>query len=41
MIRRKNESVRVVLKWRPLGKIPRSRPRKRSIDVVEEELKSL
>jgi len=41
MRRRENEAVRVSLKWRPQGKRPSGRPRKRWIDVVEEDLKTL
>jgi hypothetical protein len=37
--RRKNEVVRVALEWKPHGKRPRGRPKKRWIDVVEEDLK--
>lgn len=36
-----NEAVRVVLEWRPQGKTPRRRLRKRWVDVVEEDLKTL
>ncbi|KAF0753469.1 Uncharacterized protein FWK35_00019834 [Aphis craccivora] len=36
MRRRENEVVRVTLKWKPIGKRPRGRPRKRWIDVVED-----
>jgi len=36
MRRRKNEAVRVALEWRPQGKRPRGRPKKRWIDVVED-----
>jgi hypothetical protein len=41
MRRRENEIVRVTLEWKPIGKRPRGRPRKRWIDVVEEDLKIL
>lgn len=38
MRRRENEIVRVALEWKPQGKIPRGRPRKRWLNVVEESL---
>jgi sorting nexin-29 len=41
MRRGENETVRVALEWKPQGKRPRGRPRKRWIDVVEKDLKSL
>ncbi|KAF0759781.1 neurotrimin-like [Aphis craccivora] len=37
MRKRENEIVRMALEWKPTGKRPRGRPRKRWIDVVEEE----
>ncbi|KAF0705870.1 Uncharacterized protein FWK35_00030060 [Aphis craccivora] len=33
---RENEVVRLKLEWKPIGKRPRGRPRKRWIDVVED-----
>lgn len=39
--RRENETVSSSLKWKPHGKRPRGRPRKRWINVVEENLKVL
>lgn len=41
MRRGENEAVRVPLEWKPKGKRPRRRPRKRWINVVEEDLKTL
>uniref|UniRef100_A0A2S2P2T1 Endonuclease-reverse transcriptase n=1 Tax=Schizaphis graminum TaxID=13262 RepID=A0A2S2P2T1_SCHGA len=41
MRRGENETVRVALEWKPKGKRPKGRPRKRWIDVVEEDLKIL
>lgn len=41
MRRGENEAARVALEWRPQGKIHRGRPRKRWIDMVEENLKTL
>jgi len=41
MRRGENLTVREALEWKPRGKRPRERPRKRWIDVVEEDLKSL
>jgi len=41
MRRREHEVVRAALEWKPIGKRPRGRPRKRWIDVVEEDLKIL
>jgi hypothetical protein len=41
MRRGENETVRVALEWKPQGNRPRGRPRKRWIDVVEKDLKSL
>jgi hypothetical protein len=32
----KEETVRAVLEWRPMGKRPRGRPRKRWLDTVED-----
>jgi len=37
MRRQENEVVRVALEWKPQVKRPRGRPRKRWLDVVEEE----
>jgi len=31
----------VALKWKPQGKRPRGKPKKRWIDMVEEDLKTL
>jgi len=39
--RRENEIVRATLEWKPIGKRLRGRPRKRWMDVVEEDLKIL
>lgn len=39
MARPQNETVRVTLKWKPQGKRPRIKPRKRRIDMVEEDIK--
>jgi len=39
--RRENKVVIVTLEWKPIGKRPRGRPRKRWIDAVEEDLKIL
>ncbi|VVC43236.1 Hypothetical protein CINCED_3A011484 [Cinara cedri] len=36
-----NKTVRAALVWTPEWKRPRGRPRKRWIDVVEEDLKTL
>jgi len=41
MRREDNEVVRVVLEWKPQEKILRGRTRKRLIDVVEEDIKTL
>jgi len=35
------KQLRAALEWRPQGKRPRGKPRKRWIDVVEEDLKTL
>jgi len=34
-------AIRIVLNWKPEGKRPRGRPRKRWIDVVERDLDDL
>jgi len=41
MRRNEEETVRAVLEWRPTGKRPRGRPRKRWLDTVEENLKKI
>lgn len=41
MRRSEEETVRKVLEWRPTGKRPRGRPRKRWLDTVEEDLKKI
>jgi len=41
MRRGEDETVRVALEWKPQEKRPRRRPRKRWIDMVEEDLKTL
>jgi len=41
MKREENETVKSTLEWKPHGKIPRGRPKKRWIDVVEEDFKAL
>ncbi|VVC34675.1 HMG-I/HMG-Y, DNA-binding, conserved site [Cinara cedri] len=33
--------IKTVMSWKPTGKRPRGRPRKRWIDVVEEDLKRI
>jgi len=38
MRRREGKTVKSVIKWKPLGKRPCGRSRKRWIDVVEEDL---
>jgi len=39
MLRRSEDDInRVVLEWKPTGKRPRGLPRKRWLDVVEEDL---
>lgn len=41
MWRSENDISRTILNWKPLGKRPRGRPRKRWMDVVEEDLERL
>lgn len=36
-----NAAIRLVLQWTPEGKRPRGRPRKRWIDVIENDLEDL
>jgi hypothetical protein len=36
MRRNEEETVRTMLEWRPMGKRPRGRPRKRWLDTVED-----
>lgn len=38
MRRSKEETIRGVMEWKPEGERPRGRPRKRRLDVVEEDL---
>lgn len=41
MKRGQNIAVRIALEWKPQGKRPRGRPRKRWINIVEEDFKTL
>jgi hypothetical protein len=41
MRRNEEETVRMVLEWRPTGKKLRGRPRKRWLDTMEEDLKKI
>lgn len=41
MRRSEEEIIRAVMGWKPAGKRPRGRPRKRWLDVVEGDLKAL
>jgi len=41
MRRSEDDISRAILNWKPRGKRPRGRPRKRWLDVVEEDLKKL
>jgi hypothetical protein len=41
MQRSEDDISRTILNWKPMGKRPRGRPRKRWLDVVEEDLERL
>jgi len=41
MRRSEDDISRTILNWKPMGKRPRGRPRKRWTDVVEEDLERL
>jgi hypothetical protein len=36
-----SDTAKPALEWKPYGKRPRGRPRKRWIDVVEEDLRNM
>jgi len=36
-----DKTIKTVLSWKPTGKRPRGRPRKRWLDVVEEDIKRI
>lgn len=40
MRRSEEETIRAVMEWKPEGKRPRGRPRKRWLDVGAEDLKT-
>jgi hypothetical protein len=41
MRRGESDTAKLALEWKPHGKRPRGRPRKRWIDVVEEDLRNM
>lgn len=41
MHRNEEEAVRATVEWKPTGKRPRGRPRKRWLDPVEEDLEKI
>jgi hypothetical protein len=41
MRRNEDDINRTILNWKPIGKIPRGRSRKKRLDVVEEVLERL
>lgn len=41
MRRSEEETIRAVIEWQPEGKRPRGRQRKRWLDIIEEDLKTV
>jgi len=41
MRRSEDDISRTILNWKPMGKRPRGRPRKKWLDVVEKDLERL